>query len=176
MRNKFFFRLTTVLPADKSNAPTAAPLRPRAKHTRLNNRTYACALVYLYACVYFSKFSVPFFYFFLFFFCLRLPPVFPLRQQFIYVHYFRSPDFYSPFGVFSLETRVSRASTMRLANAFWPVQAIIYCIAPITYAPTLTARVLSLSTWLGTQNCFYSKPRFRKSSLKLFEKIVDSGV
>lgn len=58
-------------------------------------------------CVYFSKFS-------LFSFFGLEPLVFPLHRQFIYVHYFRLPDFYSPLGV-SPETREFK-STMRFGR------------------------------------------------------------
>lgn len=67
-----------------------SPPTPRAKHRRLNNRTGVCVCI-------FQSCSFPFFFFFRFW---PRAAVFPLRSQFIYVHYFRLPDFYSPAGVF----------------------------------------------------------------------------
>lgn len=96
--------------------------------------------------------SFPFFFFF--FFGLE-PLVFPLCRQFIYVHYFRLPDFYSPFGVF-LETR--ELSTMpRLANAFWSSKPL-YCNAPITltlYYLQYINIYIWVSVWVWVYMCVY---------------------
>lgn len=68
-------------------------------------------------CVFFKVFLSLFFSFF------GLEPLgFPLCRQFIYVHYFRLPDFYSPLGV-SSETRESR-STMSFGH---PIAIILHC-------------------------------------------------
>jgi hypothetical protein len=99
-------------------------------------------------CVFFKVFHSLYIYLFFFFFGLE-PLVFPLRRQFIYVHYFRLPDFYSPFGVF-LETRRVEYNA-RLANAFWPSKPC-YTALRLLRSPSATLSVCqreysTVSTW-----------------------------
>lgn len=104
-----------------------SPPTPRAKHRRLNNRTGVCVCV----CVFFKVVRFPFFFFFCFW---PRAAVFPLRSQFIYVHYFRLPDFYSPSGVF-LGTRARAEHNAReglaQTRSFRPSRPL-YRIASIT--------------------------------------------
>lgn len=91
------------------------------------------------------------------------PSVFPLRRQFIYVHYFRLPDFYSPLGV-SPETHEFR-STMRFGRVchYYTALRLLRCPPSILYSPhnihithTLSSVCRRQYIYIGILNCFHS--------------------